>query len=266
MIYVQPLNSKEVRFFYHIKFLSMIKTTLLLSIAILAAGICVAQDNALTQQEKKEGWHLLFNGQNFNGWHSYGRENVGKIWTIKDGTIYLDAASEKTLGDSEKGDLVTNEEYTNFDLKLDWKIGFKGNSGIIFYIHEDPKKYQETYETGMEMQILDNGTPIRLGHPDAKYYTHRAGDLYDMLASKEAARPQGEWNHVEIIARNGKLDFYLNGIHTLSTTMWNDYWQKMIAISKFKNMPMFGTFKQGKISLQDHGEDVWFKNIEIRKL
>ena len=166
----------------------------------------------------------------------------------------------------ESGDLVTNEEYGNFDLKLDWKIGLKGNSGIIFYIHEDTSQYHDSYNTGLEMQVLDNGTPTRLGHTDGKLYSHRAGDLYDLLASKEAVNPQGEWNHVEIKSLNGKLDFYINGQHTLSANIWDDNWKQMIAISKFKDMPGFGTFKKGKISLQDHGEDVWFRNIRIKRL
>jgi hypothetical protein len=97
-------------------------------------------------------------------------------------------------------------------------------------------------------------------------YTHRAGDLYDLIASKEAVHPQGEWNHVEVISNNGKLDFYMNGVHTLSTTLWNDRWKKMIAISKFKDMPDWGTFKQGKIALQDHDEEVAFRNIRIKRL
>ncbi|KAA9038170.1 DUF1080 domain-containing protein [Ginsengibacter hankyongi] len=248
-----------------------------ISILLIASILCVSNsfpqakkvhdaDNMLTQKEKSEGWKLLFDGKTANGWHSYGKQTAGKAWSIKDGAFYLDAEAQKNLDKSEAGDLVTNEEYDNFDLKLDWKIGVKGNSGIIFYIHEDPAKYSETYETGMEMQVLDNGSPIRQGHPDGRLYTHRAGDLYDLLASKEVDHPQGEWNHVEIISKNGKLDFYMNGTHTLSTTLWNDYWKKMIAISKFKDMPGFGTFKKGRISLQDHNEDVWFKNIRIKRL
>ena len=90
--------------------------------------------------------------------------------------------------------------------------------------------------------------------------------MYDLLASKEAVHPQGEWNHIEVVSLNGKLDFYMNGLHTLSTTLWNDTWKKMIAISKFKDMPDFGTFKKGKIALQDHGEEVAFKNIRIKAL
>jgi hypothetical protein len=243
------------------------KKLVFLLFAIFLSGVyCFSQDNTLSAKEKKDGWKLLFDGKTTNGWHTYGKEAAAKAWSLQDGALYLDAEAEKRLNKIEKGDLVTNDEYENFDLRLDWKIGLKGNSGVIFYIHEDPAKYTETYETGMEMQVLDNGTPIRRGHDDARLYSHRAGDLYDLLASKEAIHPQGEWNHIEIIAKNGKLDFYVNGNHTLSTAMWNEYWKQMIAISKFKNMPGFGTFKKGKISLQDHGEDVWFKNIRIKRL
>ncbi|MEP6926379.1 MAG: DUF1080 domain-containing protein [Ginsengibacter sp.] len=222
--------------------------------------------NTLSQNEKSNGWQLLFDGKSTNGWHSYGKDFAGKVWSVKDGTLHMDAEGKKNLSSNESGDLVTNEEYDNFDLKLDWKIGIKGNSGIIIYINEDSSKYHNTYNTGMEMQVLDNGTPTRLGHNDGKLYTHRAGDLYDLLASKEVINPQGEWNHVEVRSLNGKLDFYMNGVHSLSTTLWNDNWKKMIAISKFKDMNGFGTFKKGKISLQDHDEDVWFRNIRIKRL
>ncbi len=241
-------------------------TACMLTVSNGDAQTKMQKGNTLSSAEKKEGWKLLFDGKTFNGWHTYGKQAAGKAWAITNGAFYLNAEDEKNLDENEKGDLVTNDEYKNFDLKLDWKIGLKGNSGIIFYINEDPAKYDATYKTGMEMQVLDNGTPIRKGHDDAKFYTHRAGDLYDLLASKEAAHPQGEWNHIEIKCVNGALDFYMNGVHSLSTTLWNDNWKKMIAISKFKDMPGFGTFKQGKISLQDHGEDVWFKNIRIKRL
>ena len=218
--------------------------------------------NTLSVKQKKDGWKSLFDGKSITQWHNYGKQNVGPEWKVEDGVIHLDASTKNREG----GDLVSNEEYGNFDLKMDWKISDKGNSGILIYVQEDPAKYAETYFTGPEMQVLDNGTPTRLGQPDGKLYTHRAGDLYDLLASKEVDKPLGEWNHIEIKSLNGKLDFYMNGVHTLSTTMWDDNWKKMIAISKFKNMPDFGTFKKGRIALQNHGDDVWFKNIMIKAL
>jgi hypothetical protein len=223
-----------------------------------------ALDNTLNENEKNDGWEILFDGKTTNGWHGYGKDKVGSDWKVEDGALTLEPAKDGQKKDG--GDIVTDKEFSNFDFKVDWKISPKGNSGIIFYVHEDTGLYHDTYNTGPEMQVLDNGTPTRLGHSDAKLYTHRAGDLYDLLASKEAVHPQEEWNHVEIISRNGKLDFYMNGVHTLSTDMWSESWKQMIEISKFKDMKNFGTFKQGKIALQDHGDKVWYKNIKIKRL
>jgi hypothetical protein len=208
----------------------------------------------------------LFDGKTTRGWHTYGKNTIGKAWKVEDGALRLDAASKKDWQTAEGGDIMSDEEFDNFDLKLDWKISPKGNSGVIFYIHEDPANFQYPWNTGPEMQVLDNGSPVQLGHDDAKLYTHRAGDLYDLLAAKEAVKPAGEWNAVEIVANRGKLDFYMNGIHTLSTTMWNDTWKQMVRISKFKGMEGFGTYQKGRIGLQDHGNDVWFRNIRIKKL
>ena len=218
-------------------------------------------DNTLTSQEKSNGWVLLFDGKSMDKWHTYGKSTMEPGWAIEDNALYLDGAKQH-----EGNNIITNEDFGNFDLKIDWKISEKGNSGVIFFVKEDTVLYHENYNSGMEMQVLDNGTPTRPGHPDGKLYTHRAGDLYDLLAAKEAAKPLGKWNHAEVVSKNGKLDFYLNGVHTLSTTMWNNNWRQMIAISKFKDMKGFGTYKQGKISLQDHGNTVWYKNIKIKKL
>ncbi|MBP8115177.1 MAG: DUF1080 domain-containing protein, partial [Chitinophagaceae bacterium] len=160
------------------------------------------------------------------------------------------------------GDIVSDEEYENFHLKLEWNIAKDGNSGIIFYIHEDKSKYNWPWETGPEMQILDNN-----GHPDAKIIKHRAGDLYDLISvSKENVKPPGEWNTVEIKCVDGKLDLYMNGENVVSTAMWDAAWKKMVAGSKFKNMPDFGTYKKGRIGLQDHGNEIQFRNIKIKRL
>ena len=217
-------------------------------------------DNATGQ----DGWITLFDGKSTAGWHTYNKKAAGQVWKAEGGALHLDPVAKKEMKD-EGGDLITDEEFGNYDLKLEWKISPKGNSGVVFYIHEDPS-IKNTYETGPEMQVLDNGSPIKLGHADGKIYTHRAGDLYDLLASKDAAKPQGEWNAAEIISKNGRLDFYLNGQHTLSTAMWDANWQQMVAISKFKDWKGFGMFKKGRIGLQDHGDEVWFRNIKIKKL
>jgi hypothetical protein len=216
--------------------------------------------NTLSDAEKRQGWELLFDGQSTAGWHTYGKPgSAGTAWKVSDGTLHLDAASKKT--GATGGDIVTDGEYENFHLSLDWKIAPNGNSGVMFYVQEDPAKYGQTYHTGPEMQVLDNA-----GHPDAKIIKHRAGDLYDLITAKETVKGAGEWNHAEIVANKGKLQFFLNGEEVLSTTMWDDNWKTMIANSKFKDWPGFGAFQKGRIALQDHGDDVWYRNIRIRRL
>ncbi|MBS1731559.1 MAG: DUF1080 domain-containing protein [Bacteroidetes bacterium] len=215
-----------------------------------------ASHDADTPVTLNNGWQTLFDGNTTNGWHSYGKDKAGTGWIADNGILHFDPSKK------DGGDLVTNESFKNFDLQLDWKISPGGNSGIIFYVNDNPEKYHYVWLTGPEMQIIDNE-----GHEDGKYPKHRAGDLYDLISAlPESAKPVGEWNHAEIIALNGKLDFYLNSVHVVSTTMWDSNWDKMVAGSKFHEMPDFGKFREGHISLQDHGGDVWFKDIKIKKL
>ncbi|MEP6683230.1 MAG: DUF1080 domain-containing protein [Parafilimonas sp.] len=203
------------------------------------------------------GWINLFDGTSLNGWHTFGETSVSAKWNIDSGAIYFDP---KSKGDD--GDLVSNDSFANFDLKLDWKIAKGGNSGILFYVQDDKAKYEDTYKTGPEMQVLDDKR-----NEDNKIPSHHAGSLYDMIqATPGAVKPAEEWNNAEIVSNNGKLDFYLNGVHVVNTTIWDDNWKKMIAGSKFKQWPAFGTFKEGHIALQDHGFNVWYKNVMIKKL
>jgi len=201
-------------------------------------------------------WTPLFNGSSLSNWHVYGKNGPDSTWQVDSNAIHL--VPKK----GEGGDLVTNDVYGDFDLKLQWKISKGGNSGILFYVQEDTSKYKETYFTGPEMQVLDNN-----GHPDAKIIKHRAGDLYDLITGKpENVKPVGEWNDVEIRSKDSNLTLTLNGTEMVTTKLWDDTWKKMVAGSKFKQWPDFGTFKEGHIALQNHGNEVWFRNIEIRKL
>lgn len=218
--------------------------------------------NVLTEQEKNEGWQLLFDGNSTNGWHTYGKNSVGSAWKVVDGTLTLDTTVKDGWQVRDGGDIVTNQEFEDFHFSIDWKVAPGGNSGVIFFVQDDPSKYQYTWHTGLEMQVLDNAA-----HPDAKIFKHRAGDLYDLIASsKETVKPAGEWNHAEIISNDGKLNLFLNGENIVSTTLWDDQWRSLIANSKFKDMAAFGTFKKGHIALQDHGDKVWFRNIKIKRL
>jgi Domain of Unknown Function (DUF1080) len=221
-----------------------------------------AMVNNLSEEQKADGWQLLFDGQSTKGWHKYGGKPVGSAWKTADGTLYLDTTVKENWQIKDGGDIITDEEFENFHLKMEWKIAKDGNSGIIFYIHEDTVKYQWPWMTGPEMQVLDND-----GHSDGKIIKHRAGNLYDLISStKETVKQPGEWNLAEIKSINGKLDLMLNGESQVSTTMWDDSWKKLIAGSKFKTMPDFGTYKKGRIGLQDHGNTVWFRNVMIKKL
>jgi hypothetical protein len=243
----------------------------LLTIATLAFfAACNSQQNAtnniannqLTDAEKKDGWSLLFDGNSYKGWHNYGKTTVGSAWKIDSNCIMLDTTVKENWQIKNGGDIVTDAEYENFHLKLEWKIAKDGNSGIIFYVNEDTAKYKYAWMTGPEMQVLDNE-----GHPDSKIIKHRAGDLYDLIScKKETVNKAGQWNQAEIISNKGKLDFYLNGENVVSTTLWDTAWVNMVAASKFKEFPGFGTYKKGKIMLQDHGNTVWYRNIKIKAL
>lgn len=244
----------------------------LIAVAVFFLVACNSQNNNSnkepmqsdsTKTASNDGWITLFDGTSTNGWHKYGGGHVGSAWKIADGTLYLDSTEKTDSGTIKNaGDIATDEEFENFDLKLEWKISKAGNSGIMFCVHEDTTKYKRPYETGPEMQVLDNN-----GHKDGKIIKHRAGDLYDLIScSKETVRLVGEWNQVEIKLLNGKLDFFLNGENVVSTTMWDDNWNKMVANSKFKTMPGFGTFRKGHIVLQDHDCMVSYRNIMIKKL
>jgi hypothetical protein len=203
-----------------------------------------------------KGFVKIFDGKTTKGWHSYNKTEAGDAWKVEAGALHLDATVKEG-----RGNLVTDNAYENYHLKYEWKISKNGNSGLLFNVIEDAK-YSEPYFTGPEMQVLDND-----GHPDGKIIKHRAGDLYDLIAcSKETVKPVGEWNKAEIILKNGDLTFVLNGEKVVHTTMFGDDWKAMVAKSKFKQWADFGTAKKGKLCLQDHGNEVWYRNIEIKQL
>lgn len=232
---------------------------LILICACMASGLMAFGQgmNALSKQEKKEGFKLLFDGKTFAGWHTYGKPGqVGASWTIEDGIIGFDLAKK------DGGDLITDAAYVNYDFSVDWKISPNGNSGIIFNVTEDPVKYHSTYNTGPEMQVLDDA-----GHPDGKIIKHNSGDLYDLIKSSvNVTKPVGEWNTARIVNNRGLLQLYLNGSKVVETRTDDANWKAMVAGSKFKTMPGFGVNMQGRIALQDHGNPVWYRNIKIKEL
>jgi hypothetical protein len=234
----------------------------LLFAIVISAFTCLAfTPNNTFAQKMEKGWTSLFDGKSLKGWHSYGFKTASPVWMVQDGVIAYDNA-KREKGSKISQDLVTDKEYENFHFKYDWKISKNGNSGLIFWVLEDSVKYKQTYHSGPEMQVLDND-----GHSDGKINKHRAGNLYDLIAGKEGVvKPVGEWNTAEIIANKGKLEFIMNGVSLLTTNYGDDNWKQMVAGSKFKQWPDFGTIFKGHFSLQDHGNEVWFRNIMIKKL
>lgn len=217
--------------------------------------------STLTDREKKEGWKLIFDGQTTTGWRNYGSYKIGEAWKVKDGTLYLDTSNKKDWQTLGGGDIITDKEYENFELSLEWKIEACGNSGIMFNVVES-KENQYPWYSAPEVQVLDNAC-----HPDAKIIKHRAGDLYDLIScSTETVKVAGEWNQVSIISNRGNLELWLNGTKVVHTQMHTPAWDEMVKGSKFKDMKAFGKASKGHIALQDHGNGVWFRNIKIKEI
>ncbi len=216
-----------------------------------------SQPNVLSKKEKKQGWVLLFDGKSKTGWHTWKKQEAAANWVIEDGALKYDP----TLGKEGSGDLITNNEYENYELTIEWKISPNGNSGIYINSQEAPQ-YAYGWFTGPEIQVIDNE-----GHADGKIEKHRAGDLYDLIKSTtEPVKPVGEWNAVRIINYKGTLQVFLNGVKVVETRIDDQHWKDLIAGSKFKNMPDFGKFLKGHIVLQDHGNVVWYRNIKLKPL
>lgn len=238
----------------------MTNVVLCLAALVAAPGHAAPKDvapNALTAQERSQGWTLLFNGRDLTGWRSFDGSAPAPTWVVRDGALVLTKDDHKMSGT----DLVTTDQYGAFELTLDWKVERGGNSGVLYLARRVPDA-EQLYESGLEMQVLDDA-----GHPDGKIPSHRAGALYDITVPPAgASRPAGSWNHARLRVEPGRVRQWLNGKLTADVSYGDDAWRKRVATSKFAQMPAFGTFASGVIGLQDHGEPVAFRNIKLRRL
>ncbi|MEP5567273.1 MAG: DUF1080 domain-containing protein [Halioglobus sp.] len=211
---------------------------------VLDASECV---NALSAQEREEGWRLLFDGKSLTGWRSYGEETVNDGWANENGCLTRVAWG---------GDIISQEQFADFELKLEWRISDSGNSGI--FIRGDESE-SSIHHTGYEMQVLDN-----VGHSDSEDPTHRAGALYDMIIpDHDTSKPVGYWNQVHIIALGPDVEFWLNGRQTAKFSQGSPEWKALYEQSKFTSRPRYGTLLKGHIGFQDHMDKVWYRNIRI---
>jgi anti-sigma factor RsiW len=208
--------------------------------------------NTLTDKEKADGWRLLFDGTSTGGWHKYRGQAVGNRWKVAGGALTLSRNNGRN-----GGDIVTDETFEDFELSIQWKVTPGANSGILYRVRETE---DAPYGTGPEYQILDNAR-----HPDGKLKETSAASCYGLYApSQDATKPVGEWNQTLIVIKGNHVEHWLNGVKVVEYDFGSDDWKERVAASKFKKWKSFGTIKKGAIVLQDHGDDVAYRNIKIR--
>jgi len=218
----------------------------------------VGKANALTAQEKKEGFQLLFDGKTMDAWKGFKRDGIPGVWSVQEGELRVSPGNDH-------GDIVTKEAFEDFDLRLEWKASPGANSGIFYRVAEEGDavwwKGDAVWWTGPEMQVLDDER-----HNDGKSPMTSAGSQYGMYARKVVSvRPAGFWNEVRIVAQGKKVTYWLNGVIINEVEIDGADWKKRVLDSKFVR-PGYGKQKAGKIALQDHGNLVSFRNLRIRRL
>ena len=218
--------------------------------------------NALSAQEKKEGWTLLFDGRDTRGWHTYGGKGVGSSWQIEQGALKLNVPNRVGNKASDGGDLVTDAVFTgDFEFTAEWKVERFTNSGIFFFVQESPQ-YKNIFDTGLELQVLDDAI-----YEGANENKHRAGDFFSVANARvRELKPVGGWNKVNFVLKNNKLTVSLNGFSIQEHDLMSDEWKKHVADSKLKDAPISKGRFTGRIGLQDWGSTVWFRNVKIRTL
>jgi len=228
----------------------------IIGLAIACFAFKGGQNNSLSKTERANGWRLLFDGHSTAGWHLYNSTAPFTVWKAKNGELVCDP-----LDKSGAGDLVTDQEFKNFDLKFDWKLPKGGNSGVFVNVLER-KEIPTAWASGPEYQLLDNA------NPDFAKPQLRSGCLFSLAPQKNPvkSRPSDTWNHSEIKQVNGKVKFYLNGLLTAEEDFSSKAWTDKVAKSHFSKFPEFGKNIEGRISLQDWATGVAFRNLKIKSL
>ncbi len=220
--------------------------------SFILVGAQPVKINTLTEKEKIDGWQLLFNGKNLDGWKTFQGKNITG-WKVIDGVLYNSA-----IGSDHGGDIVTRAKYQNFELYLEFKMAPQSNSGIFYHVNE--KIGKAIYESGPEYQLLDDK-----GWPDKLRDDQHTGANYGMNAPVNGnVKNVGEWNQAKIIVNGTHVQHFLNGVKVVDYNLWDDDWLKHKENGKWKDYPYYGFAQKGNIGLQDHGALVQFRNIKIR--
>lgn len=229
-----------------------------MAVAFLLASCDHAKQNTLTEQEKADGWQLLFDGETLNGWRDYKGTALTGPWEVVDGAIQADGG-----GSDASGYIVTDKQYENFELSWDWKISKGGNSGMLYHVVERPQ-FDVPYVTGPEYQLIDDAN---FAEPLEDW--QRCGVDYAMYLpdfTQIKVQPAETWNNSKIIFDNGHVTYYMNGEKTVEFDAWTDDWFNRKNSGKWANAPEYGLSKKGVLCLQDHGYPAWFRNIKIKEL
>ena len=231
-----------------VKFLFAIFAIMMLP-GLIGCADPVAEHNTLTRAERSEGWILMFDGETSEGWRGYNRSDFPDGWLIEDGTLYCTGTG---------GDVIYDQKFLDFHLKIDWKISEGGNSGIFILAQE--MEGRPIWHTAPEIQILDN-----VAHPNVNP-DQFAPALYDLIPpSVQNTRPAGEWNTIEVILQGAHLTIRQNDADVVHTHIGTPEWDEMVDESKFP-LEIFGKLEPGYIGVQDHRDEVWFRNIKIKEL
>lgn len=238
-----------------------------LTLCTLLSMTALAQpNNTLTKAEIAQGWKLLWDGKSGAGWHTAGGEAIPNgSWTIADGVLLDHASGSAGHGHSHSDDLLTDGEYENFELSVDFKLAPGANSGIKYFVNED-KTTGGDPTIGLEYQLLDDDR-----HPDAKLGRNgnrTEASLYDLIpaAKNKPYRRIGEWNTARIVVRGAHTEHWLNGVKVVEFERFTPEFRTLVQESKYKSLPKFGELHRGHLQLQDHGDTASFHNVKLRVL
>lgn len=227
-----------------------------LVLALSVSSAVIAAPNQLSDQEKAGGFTLIFDGKSLEGWKAFRGDAPKEGWHVVDGAI--------TLLKAGAGDLVSKEEFGDFDLRLEFRIAPQGNSGIMFRVSEDPK-FRATHSTGPEYQILDPQAFEKFDHE--LQAGNVGGSLYGIIPTKPGfSKPAEQWNNGRILLKENRLQMWINGHQTVDVVLGSDEFKALIAGTKFAKWEGFAAMPKGRFALQDHGQEVSFRTIRVKRL